>query len=214
MLWNSFFSSTSCVVIKKELYLSFLIWIHGPSRPNPPLPLPPLPSSSSNFLPACCLLGSLRLSLTACDLLFSHAGWVGTPGGERREGRARTYFPEMTFPRLLCCAVINRGLLPQGQRGAAGTAGMKGQKVSHAGGRCHLWLLALFVLPAPRLARRRGGAVGRCSGWTIPITHRLNFSPFLFPLRVCSKQSVQPVLLRFYFGKRHRPRYWENCSKG
>lgn len=42
---------------------------------------------------------------------FSHAGRVRNPGregGQRRAGRARVYFPEMTFPRLSCRAFINR----------------------------------------------------------------------------------------------------------
>lgn len=41
------------------------------------------------------------------------------------------YFPAVTFTMLSCYRVINRGLLPQGQPGAEGTSGMKGQKVSH-----------------------------------------------------------------------------------
>lgn len=163
-LWISLFSSNSDL-IKNNFFSHLLYEAPASPFPSPPsFPSPPLPSPRSNFLPACCLLGSPPLlSLTACDLLFSHAGWGRNPGGEggeRRGGRARMYFPEMTFLRLLCSAVINWGLLLQGQQGAAGTAGMKGQKVSHAGGRCHIWLLPLFVLPAPRLAQRRGGTVG------------------------------------------------------
>lgn len=107
------------------------------------------PSPRASFW-AGCLFALLLLSLSVCDLLFSHTGWVRSPGGkrgERREGRACTYFPAMTFTRLLCSTVINWGLLPQGQQGVEGTAGMKGQKVSHVSVRCHMWLLPLFVLP-------------------------------------------------------------------
>lgn len=58
--------------------------------------------------PACCLLLSPPPPLIACDLLFSHAGRVWIPGREGGQGRARMYFPEMTFSRLSCSALINR----------------------------------------------------------------------------------------------------------
>lgn len=109
----------------------------------------------------------------------------------------------MTFPRLLCSAVINRGLLLQGQQGAAGAAGMKGQKVSHAGGRCHIWLLPLFVLPAPRLARRRGGEEAQ---WALL---RLNYTDnteaelfsFLWESTGSSPACISQVYLETLFGK-------------
>lgn len=48
------------------------------------------------------------------------------------------YYPAVTFTVLLCYIVINQGLLPQGQPGAEGTSGVKGQKVSIISVKCHM----------------------------------------------------------------------------
>lgn len=57
------------------------------------------------------------------------------------------YLPAVTFTMLLCYRVINHGLLPQGQPGAEGTGGMKGQKVSHISLKCCTALLLVLRLP-------------------------------------------------------------------
>lgn len=102
---------------------------------------------------------------------FHTQGESGTPGekgdrGERGEPvciSLKGHFCGCGAPQSL-----TEGLLLQGQQGVAGTAGMKGQKVSHAGGRCHIRLLPLFVPPASRLAWRRGGEAGAAQAELYP----------------------------------------------
>lgn len=111
-------------------------------------------------LKSVCLFIPLLLSVTVSALLCSHAereGGVRRPWGKGRERRSRTYFPAVTFTMMLCYRVINRGLLPQGQPGAKGTGGAKGQKVSHINVKCQAWWVPLFMLPQTHCAWVRKG---------------------------------------------------------
>lgn len=107
----------------------------------------------SSILWALCLFGLPLMSVTVSDLLCSHTGGerrVWSPSGKRGERRPRRpcmYFPAVTFTMPWCYRVINQGLLPQGQPGAEGGDGMKGQKVSRVNVMCHMWWFPLFVLP-------------------------------------------------------------------
>ena len=67
-------------------------------------------------------------------------GESAVPGGKGEKGDRGDpvrIFPAVTFTVPSCYRVINQGLLPQGQPGAEGAGGMKGQKVSHINVKCH-----------------------------------------------------------------------------
>lgn len=178
-------------LIENNSFVPFIFWSTGIASFFSSPPFPPV-LASSIFLPACCLLGSPLLSLTTCDMLFSHTGWVRNPGregGQRREGRARMYFPERTFLWLLCSAVINRRSSPAGSAGCGGDRW--DERTESESRRREVSYTIITSVCAARVsisveARRRGG---RCSGWIIPILLRLIFSPFLSPRRICLKRS-------------------------
>lgn len=84
-------------------------------------------------------------SLTVSDVLCSHTqgenGESGVPRGKGEKGEGGD--PVRIFLRWHLqrrgYTVINQGLLPQGQPGAEGTSGMKGQKVSHVNVKSQTW---------------------------------------------------------------------------
>lgn len=105
-------------VIKNSCTFSFLAW-------------------SVAFLP-CFDCRSILLSLlTGRD--WSHCGKGG-------EGRSCMCFSPLRHLTHCCMTVINRGAPLQGQPGAMGAIGVKGQKVSDIGGRRSSQCLGLFVL--------------------------------------------------------------------
>lgn len=78
----------------------------------------------------------------------------------------RVFAPPWHLPHC-CMTVINRGALPQGQPAAAGTIGVKGQKVSGIGGRRSAQ--SLFVLHRVcSWGKQREGQVEDCSDFASP----------------------------------------------
>lgn len=70
------------------------------------------------------------------------SGVPGEKGGKGERGDPVCISPRRNiFSMRSLYRVINQGLLPQGQPGAEGSGGMKGQKVSHINVKCHIsWL--------------------------------------------------------------------------
>lgn len=84
----------------------------------------------------CLLLPCLGCrSLSPICSLHSQGG-VGAAVEKGEKGDPVCIFPPLWHLPHCCIRVINRGVLPQGQPGAAGTSEVKGQKVSDTGVRC------------------------------------------------------------------------------
>lgn len=97
------------------------------------------------------------LPVTVSILLSSLTGRDRSHRGKGGEGRSCMCFSPLWHLPHCCMTVINRGALPQGQPGAAGTIGVKGQKVSDIGGRHSTQCLGLSVLH--RVCSQREGQV-------------------------------------------------------
>lgn len=134
-------------------------------------------------------------------MLFSHAGWVRNPGregGQRREGRARMYFPEMTFPWLLCSAVINRRSSPAGSARCGGDRWDERTKSESRWREVSYTIITSVCAARVSISAEARGRGGRRSGWIIAIILRLNFSPFPSSSESQS-EAIQPVFRRFHF---------------
>lgn len=100
-----------------------------------------------------CLVSVVSLPCLCCQSLsmFSSVhsqgekGESGVPGEKGGRGDPVRIFLLATFTTQLRYRVINQGFLPQGQPGAEGTSGMKGQKVSHINVKCQRWWVLISL---------------------------------------------------------------------